>query len=324
MKEWLKGYLSFSRKESTGVIALLSLIILVWLLPVYFGKPERINPELLVRADSLQLAMRGDSLEKGMQADINYKTFPFDPNLISDTAWKTLGVRTRTIETIRKYLDRGGRFRQAADLLKIYGLRKEEAERLMPMVRIADRGGYKFNSRTPYAAHWVRTNHSNEGSYRAPAQYDKSSFYGQSRPASGTYSRAPRVPIDINSADSALFESLPGIGPRLASRIIRFRQGCGGFYSVEQVAGIYGISDSLFSVLRPLLKLEQQSFAKININSWDVDSLAAHPYIQKHEARAIVNFRRQHGRFNGPEDLLEITILSLGWLDRVREYLSFE
>ncbi|HEY4876127.1 MAG TPA: helix-hairpin-helix domain-containing protein [Puia sp.] len=52
--------------------------------------------------------------------------------------------------------------------------------------------------------------------------------------------------IDINAADTSAFSTLPGIGSKLSNRIITFRERLGGFYSTNQVAEIYGLSDSTF------------------------------------------------------------------------------
>ena len=43
------------------------------------------------------------------------------------------------------------------------------------------------------------------------------------------------VAIGINSADTTAFISLPGIGSKLAQRIINFRNKLGGFVKIEQV-----------------------------------------------------------------------------------------
>lgn len=321
MIEWLKGYLIFSRKERTGVIALLVLIFSIWLLPEFFGKPEQMQEELLLKADSAHNKMGEAGAGSNGGVVKTFRLFPFDPNLVSNADWELLGVRPKTIATIRNYLDKGGRFRQPQDLMKIYGLRKDEVERLMPFVRI-DQGVGQDRKRKGYDAYIPRRPSGFENK-TYPAAY-RSTPPWKSAPGYQRYERPARKAVDINLADSSEFEALPGIGPKLASRIIRFRNACGGFHSVEQVAGIYGISDTLFLSLRPWLLLQPFNIKKISINGWDADSLAMHPYIQRHEARAIVQFRHQHGRFQNLEDLSKVTILSTEWLEKIRFYLDFE
>jgi len=320
MTEWIKGYLVFSRKERTGVMALRVLILLVWLLPGFFGKPERLSEELLIHADSAHRVMKQVAREEGGVVK-TFRLFPFDPNLASEADWELMGVRPKTIATIRNYLNKGGKFRRPEDLMKIYGLRKDEGERLMPFVRIERQAGVesKQGVYSGYAARLPSRARSgtDQNSYPSAAVW-KSGTYGE------RYERGSRRAVDINTADSSLWESLPGIGPRLASRIIRFRAACGGFYSIEQVSEIYGISDTLFDDLRPLLTLGNAGVRKININSWNADSLALHPYVRKHEAHAIVNYRKQHGPFHSVADLARISILSDAWIEKIGFYLSFE
>ncbi|GAA3914138.1 helix-hairpin-helix domain-containing protein [Litoribacillus peritrichatus] len=50
-------------------------------------------------------------------------------------------------------------------------------------------------------------------------------------------------PVNINNASKEELESLKGIGPVLAERIIQYREENGGFSEVHQLAEISGISD---------------------------------------------------------------------------------
>ncbi len=64
----------------------------------------------------------------------------------------------------------------------------------------------------------------------------------------------PRV-VNINQATISELEALPAIGHELAGRIIRYRQGIGGFKSVEEVKQVRGIGEKLFEKIRPYLTL---------------------------------------------------------------------
>ena len=56
--------------------------------------------------------------------------------------------------------------------------------------------------------------------------------------------------IDINSATFEEFESLPGIGPVTAERIIRYRDINGRFDIVDDIAEVHGIGDKTIEKLR--------------------------------------------------------------------------
>lgn len=64
--------------------------------------------------------------------------------------------------------------------------------------------------------------------------------------------------VDVNRASVDDFDSLPGIGPVLARRIVEARQSAPGgtFASLEELAAIRGIKAKTFSRLKPYLKIE--------------------------------------------------------------------
>jgi competence protein ComEA len=60
-------------------------------------------------------------------------------------------------------------------------------------------------------------------------------------------------PIDLNSADGAALESIPGIGKSLSQRILAFREKNGPFQSVDDLLKVQGIGEKSIQKLRPYL-----------------------------------------------------------------------
>ncbi len=112
----------------------------------------------------------------------------------------------------------------------------------------------------------------------------------------------PRVLIDINAAGPEEWTWLPGIGKGYAGRICRFRDALHGFVSIDQVGETFGLPDTVFQRIRPMITLDTRAEG-IAINAWTAEELAGHPYIRPKEARILTNYRMQHGPYRQPEDV---------------------
>jgi len=117
---------------------------------------------------------------------------------------------------------------------------------------------------------------------------------------------------------------LPGIGSKLASRIITFRDKLGGFYSIDQVAETYGLPDSTFQKIKQYLKLDNSLVKKVNINTTTVDELKAHPYFKFSLANPIVAYRNEHGAFTKIEDIKKIMAVTDEIYKKIAPYLTLQ
>jgi competence ComEA-like helix-hairpin-helix protein len=313
-KDFVKDYLSFTKQERRAVLVLLGMIAVVSLLPYAWPSSPKKQPDqkelqqFKEQVAALNQAVPSGKMDKGASDPTGdhyaYKPasrgtvnllFYFDPNHLSAEGWRQLGLRDKTIQTIKHYVDKGGRFRKPEDLGKIYGLHRNELERLLPYVRITAIAGPEKGKDDRPAAH------------------------GDAKPKF-----FPVAAVDINAADTASFIALPGIGSKLAGRIISFREKLGGFHSVSQLRETYGLADSVFQKIKPLLACNNPSPKQININTAGADELKQHPYIRWNLANAIIKYRQQHGPFGSVEDLAAIELFTPGLLEKLKPYLTKE
>jgi competence ComEA-like helix-hairpin-helix protein len=128
--------------------------------------------------------------------------------------------------------------------------------------------------------------------------------------------------VDINQADTSAWATLPGIGSKLSLRIVNFREKLGGFYSIEQVAQTFGLPDSVFQRIKPMLLLSAMAIKKININKASEEELKIHPYLRWQLAKAIIAYRNEHGEFKKLEELKNIMAFSEETFNKVAPYLN--
>ena len=131
------------------------------------------------------------------------------------------------------------------------------------------------------------------------------------------------IPIDINRSEALDWESLPGIGPYYAKKILAYRDKLGGFYKKEQVRETWKLPDSTYQKIAPFL-IESSTLRTMDLNQVDIPSLASHPYLTWKDANLIVRYRQQHGRYLFIEDLFNIHAFDSTYLSRVIPYFKVE
>jgi len=132
------------------------------------------------------------------------------------------------------------------------------------------------------------------------------------------------VPFDINEADTAVLKKVKGIGSVLSNRIIKYRDLLGGFVDVSQYKEVYGLKDSVVIALDTLALIGNQYKPEtIHINTINEWKLARHPYVNKRQAKAIMNYKNQHGDFNSIEDLFNIKLLDSMMISKLSPYLEY-
>jgi competence protein ComEA len=74
-------------------------------------------------------------------------------------------------------------------------------------------------------------------------------------PAGGQEAKPTKAPkviaiVNLNTATAAELDTLPGIGPKTAARIVEYRQKNGGFKKIEELINVRGVGEKSFLKLK--------------------------------------------------------------------------
>ncbi|MBD1425994.1 helix-hairpin-helix domain-containing protein [Sphingobacterium arenae] len=219
--------------------------------------------------------------------------FPFDPNNLPVEKWKMLGFTEKQIQVIKNYELKGGSFRIKADVAKLYVVSDEDFKRIAPYITLPE-------TVSPLPSKVVFSSKESKKPFAKKV-----------------------IVVDLAIADTAALQEIHGIGPVLASRIVKFRDALGGFHRIDQVREVYGISEEQFERMESSLALDAPTVKKWAINQLPIEELAQHPYISRKEATHIVRYREQHGAFASLTDLEKVYALNADFLRKIAFYLDF-
>jgi competence ComEA-like helix-hairpin-helix protein len=233
-----------------------------------------------------------DSLVEKKESEKSVKTdsillFPFDPNTATVAELTSLGISRFVANRIEQYRTKGGKFRIKADLAKMYGLDSSVYQTLVPYIDLPEK------------------------------------LFTESKTE---FSKTPNriIEYDLNKADTTDLKSVKGIGPVLASRIIKYRQSLGGFVDEIQLNEVFGLDSVVIKELSAFHITHEFIPEKIKINLATEEELDKHPYVSLKQAKAIVTYRMQHGKFTSITDLTKVKLLNEDLIRKITPYLSYE
>jgi competence protein ComEA len=311
-KTLVADYFIFSKSQRNTVILLLLVCLLCVFAPLIYlrfheNELKEASPAIVQLESGLKVKSQQASGENTdfalLQQPENIRSaiglFYFDPNTASASDWQKLGVREKTVKTIQNYLSKGGKFRKPEDIRKIYGLKPADADRLIPYVRISSTQNQASETYSKTTDHPENRN----PAYKPPQDFKRS--------------------IEINAADTTALIALPGIGSKLAARIVNYREKLHGFYSVDQLGETYGLPDSTFQKIKPRLSVNTALIRKIPLNTAGLEELKT-PLIKYNVANAIIQYRQKNGPFTSLEDLKKIPLIDDYLYQKIVFYLHID
>lgn len=301
LKNWLNKYFGFTKGEYNALLTLLVILLFVSVFPYFFSKiklnSSTLNAEEQLAIEQLTLSQKENRAHrytlKNQIEDEESKSiqlFTFDPNTIDLAQWQKLGLSAKQAQAIINYVHKGGKFYKPQDLQKMYTISPQKYQQLLPYINITS-----------------LTSRFNQPNYTEKATYAK---------------KQPLI-VEINTADTLQLDEIKGVGAAFARRIVRYRQKLGGFYKKEQLLEVYGIDSLKYNEIKGQITLDLNAISKININTAEFDDLKNNPYLKYKQINAIIQYRKQHGKYNNIEDLKKVLILTPQNIINLTPYLVF-
>ena len=76
-----------------------------------------------------------------------------------------------------------------------------------------------------------------------------------SPPAMAAGKPAPTAKVNLNTASVEQLTTLPGVGPKLAARIVEYRQKSGSFRSAKELMNVQGVGEKNFAKIEAWLSV---------------------------------------------------------------------
>lgn len=318
-----KGFFYFSRSQRIGILIVLALIIIALAVMVampYFFKSEEIvaDEEFLQEVEEFKASLvekeriwRTDedfypfvyrNYPRNNYASTKYELFHFDPNTADSITFLRLGLKPFITKNILRYRAKGGKFKTPENFAKVYGITPEKFNELLPYIQIT-------------------------GANQSIVADDLQSDYAETLEESPTTLAEVKkdIFVELNSADTVLLKRIKGIGSVLGRRIVSYRAVLGGYYAVEQLKEVYGMSPENYERISAFVNVNQEQISKININKASIEKMKAHPYIKTFQrAKAIYEYRRKKIRLENISQLKHLEEFSTDDWRRLEPYLMFE
>lgn len=178
---------------------------------------------ILLGSVCISLLFSSKSINANNPAFVNLHPFNFDPNTIDSLQAIQLGIPAKQVSNLMHYREKGGYFKSKQDFSKLYGLSPALFAALSPYIIVASQENPK----------WVSKKHS--------VRYYKDNNISLNK---------DEWKIDMNAASANDWLQKTALPNYLIQRIMAYKEYRGAFTKPSELAKVYGLSDSIYQLLR--------------------------------------------------------------------------
>lgn len=357
-KQWFRNYNEFLKGDRNVIIILGSLILLIFTWVVIIN---HIHPKSKYNYAEYEQLLKELEAPKDNINRSSKSLFIFDPNTISSEMLDSLDLPVFVKRNIMNYRNSGGLFSSPGEIRKIYGMNDSifdvikyyisisEKKELFESTPKAERkiSGWidpntaDFNQLIEFGLNQFQANNLIEfrnkgGTFRSQSDMRKiygidSSFYKliennirieAKEDLTVRNDNTIFLKVELNNADSTDLMKLIGIGSVYASRILKYRDLLGGFYSTSQLLEVYNFSEETYRKIENSISADTLLLKKIRINFVEYVDLLRHPYLNKKQVEAVLNYRDQKGAFKNIQQLKTSGLVDSETFYRISPYLT--
>jgi len=304
-----KDLFYFHRRERNGIFVLSTLIILLilfqYFMPLLVDQRLEVETQYLeaywkqLEKDSMaykqklisekKVKSKSGKLQKSFPAQVKVE---FDPNTSTLENWTQFGLTRKQAESILKYVNKGGEFREKKDILKLFVIDAEIYTQIAPYIKIEN------------------------------IEKENKSMFAIKQDTNKSIQKTVEIPIDLNSTDTTELKKLKGIGSYYAKSIVKYRDRLGGFYGVYQLFEIERMREETVLNIMDQVTVDTNLIRKIHLNSDPAVTMVKHPYITWNMAIRIQDYRDFHKKYKSVHDLVKNGLLNEELYSKLVPYLE--
>ena len=353
-KRLMNGF-RHNRSERKGLWVLAFIVALA--AAYFFSESQFENSRERVSEQLQQARWKVDSIKKAQGSPAQQMVF-FDPNKVDSLQLMSFGLPEDVARRWVHYTEKGGRFLKQEDVLKIYGLERswwEQAKEFMILQHMEWEDEplqmpdvhYAFMPDTMSVARWQEWGLSEAQAYSVVNYLGKideplawsdlekiyvldESFKARIKPwvrfdaPHNGHDPTHSEKLEINSMSKEELSRVSNWPKWKVERLIAFRDRLGGFHTLNQIYGVYGLDSLELHTLEPSLSIQGVELTKCYVNKEPADSLIRHPYINFTQAYELMRFRENVRPLRNLDEVRRLRVFTMKELELIGPYLSFE
>ena len=291
--KYLKSHFWYTKSQRNGILFLLLLIIGLQTLYIFidFSSDETtgVSDQTLVAFEQQVDSLKSIELERRKP-----KTYPFNPNYITDYKGSQLGLSLKEIDRLHAFRNTKKFVNSAKEFQQVTQVSDALLHKIAPYFKFPD---------------WVTKQRSKELSFLRKQESLNNEYI--------------ITTSDINQAISQDFQSVAGVGETLSERILKYRKRLQGFSFASQLYEVWKLNPKIAAQILLKFKISSRpNIKKINVNTASFKEVLSNPYVDYELCKKIFAYRDEVAELQSIEELKNIAKFPLDKYERIILYLE--